>query len=96
MISPAFARMMLVLPFVTNAFIYLQAYKIWARQSHDDVSFLTVAISIVSAAIWGYYGWVINSVPLMLSGGIATIGFVLIVTLKMVIPSKTENGWRWI
>lgn len=87
---------MLVLPFVTNAFIYLQAYKIWARRSHDDVSFLTAAISIVSAAIWGYYGWTINSVPLILSGSIAAIGFVLIVALKFIIPSKTENGWRWV
>lgn len=96
MISPTFARMMLVLPFITNAFIYVQAYKIWKRQSHDDVSFLTAAFSIVSAAIWGYYGWAINSMPLMLSGIIASIGFIIIVYLKLQIPSKTENGWRWI
>lgn len=96
MVSPAFARLMLVMPFVSNAFIYLQAFKIWQRQSHDDVSFLTAAFSIVSAAIWGYYGWVINSTPLILSGLIATVGFLLIVLLKAWIPSKAENGWRWI
>ena len=88
--------MMLVLPFITNAFIYLQAYKIWKRRSHDDVSFLTAAFSIVSATIWGYYGWLIKSVPLMLSGSVAAVGFLLIVSLKMLIPTKAENGWRWI
>ena len=96
MISPAFERMMLVLPFITNAFIYLQAYKIWELQSHDDLSFLTVLISIIGASIWGYYGWIIKSTPLMLSGSIAAIGFVLILYLKLQIPSKLENQWRWI
>lgn len=96
MVSAAFAQLMLVMPFISNAFIYLQAYKIWKRQSHDDVSFLTAIFSIMSAAIWGYYGWSINSVPLMLSGIIAAVGFGLIVYLKLQIPSKTENGWRWI
>ncbi len=93
--GPAFERFMLILPFVTNAFIYLQAYKIWIRQSHDDLSFLTVVVSIVTAAIWGYYGWRINSIPLLLSGIIAAIGFGIIMYLKLQIPSKA-NGWRWI
>lgn len=84
------------MPFISNAFIYLQAVKIWERQSHDDVSFLTAAFSIVSAAVWGYYGWSIGSIPLLLSGLIATAGFLLIVSLKVWIPSKMENGWRWI
>jgi hypothetical protein len=52
----------------------------------DDVSFLTAAFSILSAAVWGYYGWSIN----------ATVGFILIVGLKLRIPSKAANGWRWI
>lgn len=96
MITPTFAMIMLVMPFISNAFIYLQAYKIWKRQSHDDVSFLTSAFSIISATLWGYYGWAIGSKPLMLSGAIAAIGFMIIVYLKMLIPSRTENGWRWI
>jgi uncharacterized protein with PQ loop repeat len=86
---------MLVLPFITNSFIYLQAYKIWHRQSHDDLSFLTAAVSILSAAIWGYYGWLIDSTPLLLSGLIATAGFAIIIFLKIQIPAKT-NGWWWI
>jgi uncharacterized protein with PQ loop repeat len=94
--TSTFARVMLVMPFISNAFIYLQAYKIWERQSHDDVSFLTAIFSIISAAVWGYYGWVINSTPLLLSGIIATIGFILIVYMKLLIPSKAANGWRWI
>jgi uncharacterized protein with PQ loop repeat len=93
--SSAFQKFMLVLPFITNSFIYLQAYKIWHRQSHDDLSFLTAAVSILSAAIWGYYGWLIDSKPLLLSGLIATVGFALIIFLKFYIPAKT-NGWWWI
>jgi uncharacterized protein with PQ loop repeat len=96
MITPAFERVMLVLPFITNSFLYLQAYKIWERQSHDDVSFITATISIASAVIWGYYGWVINSTPLMFSGTFAAVGFSIIVYLKLHIPSKVDNGWRWI
>lgn len=95
MLSPAFQKFMLVLPFITNAFIYLQAYKIWRRQSHDDLSFLTVAVSILGAAVWGYYGWQIGSLPLLLSGLIATLGFMIILFLKIQIPAKS-NGWRWI
>jgi len=86
---------MLVIPFVTNAFIYLQAYKIWKRQSHDDLSFLTVAVSILSAISWWYYGLIIGSMPLVLSGLTAALGFTLILALKLWIPSKA-NGWRWI
>lgn len=96
MIPPYFARLMLVMPFVSNAFIYLQVYKIWKRRSHDDISFLTSVVSIVTAIIWGYYGWIINSIPPMLSGMIAAVGFILIVCLKILIPSKEPNKWRWI
>lgn len=96
MIQPAFAQIMLVMPFISNAFIYLQAYKIWKRQSHDDISFLTAVFSILNAAVWGYYGWRINSVPLLLSGIIASVGFIVIVYMKLLIPSKATNGWRWI
>lgn len=53
MITPAFTQLMMIMPFITNAFIYVQAYKIWKRQSHDDVSFLTSVFSIISAIIWG-------------------------------------------
>lgn len=91
-----FARIMLVIPFITNAFIYLQAYKVWKRRSHDDLSFLTVAVSILGAMIWAYYGWTINSMPLILSGSIAAVGSLLIIFLKVQIPSKAVNGWRWI
>lgn len=93
--STAFDNFMLVMPFVSNVFIYLQAYKIWYRQSHDDLSFLTVAVSILTAAIWGYYGWSIGSTPLVLSGLIATLGFAIIIYLKIQIPTKSDR-WRWI
>lgn len=95
MISATFQNVMLLMPFITNAFIYLQAFKIWKRQSHDDLSFLTVAISILGATVWGYYGWAINSIPLLLSGVTAALGFALILALKLWIPSHGD-GWRWI
>ena len=96
MISKTFSLIMLIMPFISNAFIYLQAYKIYKRQSHDDLSFLTQAFSIVSAFIWGYYGYSIKSMPLLLSGIIASFGFILIVLLKLIIPTKSSNGWKYI
>jgi uncharacterized protein with PQ loop repeat len=95
-ISPAFERFMIILPFITNAFIYVQAYKIWRRQSHDDLSFLTAVISIFNAAIWGYYGWTIGSTPLVLSGAIAFGGLALILYLKLTVPSRSVNGWKYV
>ncbi len=85
----------MILPFITNSFIYVQAYKIWRRQSHDDLSFLTTVVSIFNAAIWGYYGWVIGSRPLVLSGAIAFGGLVLILYLKLTVPSRGVNGWKY-
>lgn len=95
-ISPTFEYFMLILPFVSNAFIYVQAYKIWKRQSHDDLSFLTTIVGIFNAVIWGYYGWVIRSMPLVLSGLIAFGGLALILYLKLTVPSRTVNGWKYI
>lgn len=95
-ISPGFERFMIILPFVSNAFIYVQAYKIWQRQSHDDLSFLTTVVSIFNTAIWAYYGWVIHSIPLILSGVIAFGGLVLIMYLKLTVPSRSVNGWKYV
>lgn len=95
-ISPGFEYFMMILPFFSNAFIYVQAYKIWRRQSHDDLSFLTTVVSIFNAAIWGYYGWRIGSMPLVLSGTIAFGGLVLILYLKLTVPARSANGWKWI
>jgi uncharacterized protein with PQ loop repeat len=95
-ISPEFEYFMLILPFVSNAFIYVQAYKIWKRQSHDDLSFLTSVVGIFNAVIWGYYGWCINSMPLLLSGIVAFGGIALILYLKLTVPSRGVNGWKYI
>jgi uncharacterized protein with PQ loop repeat len=95
-ISPGFEYFMMILPFVSNAFIYVQAWKIWERQSHDDLSFITTVVSIVNAVIWGYYGWVIRSMPLVISGTVAFGGLALILYLKLTIPSRNANGWKYI
>jgi uncharacterized protein with PQ loop repeat len=95
-ISPEFEYFMLILPFVSNAFIYVQAWKIWKRQSHDDLSLLTSVVSILSVVIWGYYGWRIGSMPLLLSGIVAFGGITLILYLKLTIPTRNANGWKYI
>ncbi len=95
-ISPGFEYFMMILPFVSNAFIYVQAWKIWRRQSHDDLSFITTVFSIFNAVIWGYYGWVIRSMPLVLSGALAFGGLALILYLKLTIPTRNANGWKYI
>jgi uncharacterized protein with PQ loop repeat len=86
---------MAILPVLSNSFIFLQAYKIWSRKSHDDVSFLATLASITNTTIWGYYGWLINSVPLMISGFLAFIGFSIILALKLSLPSN-DAAWKFI
>lgn len=95
-ISPGFEYFMMILPFVSNAFIYVQAWKIWERQSHDDLSLLSSVVSILSIFIWSYYGWRIGSMPLLLSGIVAFGGIALILYLKLTIPSRNANGWKYI
>ncbi len=95
-ISAEFATFMMILPFISNAFIYVQAWKIWQRQSHDDLSFLTTVVSICNAAIWGYYGWRIGSMPLVLSGAVAFGGLALILYLMLTVPARTANGWKYV
>lgn len=95
-ISPGFERFMMVLPFISNAFIYVQAYKIWRRQSHDDVSFMTTVVGVLNAVIWGYYGWCIRSMPLVLSGVVAFWGLATILYLKLTVPARGNGGWRYI
>jgi uncharacterized protein with PQ loop repeat len=95
MISPAFATFMMILPVLSNSFIYVQAYKLWFRRSHDDVSFLATIASITNTTIWGYYGWLIHSIPLMISGVLAFVGFSIILALKLTLPSK-DSKWQFV
>ena len=91
-----FVEFMTVLALISNSFIYLQAYKVLKRKSHDDISFLLVLFNIINASFWAYYGITLNSLPLIVSGGFATIGFMILLYLKITIPSNNANGWKYI
>jgi uncharacterized protein with PQ loop repeat len=86
---------MTALALISNSFIYLQAYKIWKRQSHDDISFLLVLFNIFNASFWAYYGTTIKSLPLIVSGSLASLGFIILLYLKTTIPSRGD-GWKYI
>lgn len=88
-------NIMIALAVISNSFIYLQAYKVWKRKSHDDISFLFVLFNILNALAWAYYGATIKSIPLIISGSLASVGLIILMYLKTTIPLK-ENGWKYI
>lgn len=94
-VSKQFLTVMIVLPCLTNLCIFVQAYKVWIRRSHDDISLLTVLFTLFSTIAWGLYGYYLKSVPLLASSGTASLGLVFLLWLKLTIPSK-EQEWKYI
>lgn len=94
--SDRFTHLMIGLAILSNSFIYLQAFKVWKRQSHDDLSLLLIIFNIFNASFWAIYGLTIKSLPLIVSGSMASIGFLVLLTLKLTIPSSSKNGWKYI
>lgn len=95
MISNQFTHFMTILPLFANSVIFLQAYKVYYRQSHDDISFITIIFSVFNTLMWSIYGYMLKNTPLIISGLTAFIGFLLMFYFKITIPSK-ENGMKYL
>jgi uncharacterized protein with PQ loop repeat len=93
--SNAFLMFMIIIPFITNAFIFLQGYKVWVRNSHDDISLIAVVSTVISTIAWGYYGVKLQSLPLIISSITALIGLVWLLWLITTIPSK-DKKWKYL
>jgi uncharacterized protein with PQ loop repeat len=90
-----FIDFMTGLAIVSSALIYLQVYKVYERQSHDDISFIVTLFQVFNSILWSYYGFILKSMPLMVSGSLAAIGFSVLLFLKLTITSK-NHGWKYI
>jgi uncharacterized protein with PQ loop repeat len=86
---------MTMLAIISSSLIYLQIYKVWERQSHDDLSFILTAFQTFNSAFWCYYGYTLQSIPLLVSGSMAAIGFFILLILKLTIKSQ-NHGWKYI
>jgi len=96
MVSSTLTAFMTVLSLLSNSFMYLEIYKVWRRQSHDDISFLKILFGVFSTLCWSYYGTLIKSLPLIVSSFSAFIGFLFMLTFKLTIPSKSTGAWRYV
>jgi MtN3 and saliva related transmembrane protein len=94
-VSKQFLTVMIILPCLTNLFMFVQAYKVWIRRSHDDISLLTVLFTLFSTLAWGVYGYYLKSVPLMVSSFTASLGLSLLLWLKVTIPAN-EQEWKYV
>jgi len=96
MVSPALTAFMTALSLLSNSFMYLEIYKVWARQSHDDISFLKILFGVFSTLCWSYYGSLIKSTPIVVSSLSAFVGFITMLSFKFTIPSKISSTWRYV
>jgi len=91
-----YTRVMIVMAILSNCFTYLQVYKVWKRQSHDDLSILFVSFHIFSATFWAIYGVILNSMPLIISGSMAAVGYIMLFYMKLTIQSANETELKYI
>jgi uncharacterized protein with PQ loop repeat len=96
MVSPALTAFMTVLSLFSNSLIYVEVYKVWARQSHDDISFTKTLFGVISSSAWMYYGRAIGSIPLLVSSVTAFIGLLMMMLLKLTIPNKSASQWTYV
>jgi MtN3 and saliva related transmembrane protein len=59
---------------VTNIMFYLQAYKIFANKSAQDVSGVGFLLSFIGLFSWLIYGLLLKNKPLIIANVFGTIG----------------------
>lgn len=96
MISKSYTAFMIFLSIISNLFIYLQGYKVWIRNSHDDISLISTLFGFLNSLFWGYYGILLSSTPLILSGFLASLAFFWLLLLKFTISLKNADEWKYL
>lgn len=66
---------------IANSGYFTQSYAIYKNKSSNNVSILTFVLYLISTALWVIYGMAINSLPVVLTNGMAVIGALLVVIL---------------
>lgn len=71
---------MMVLLTIEASFLFIQAAKSFKTQSVNDLDLTAFIILLVTNIAWLFYGYaVVYDFPLMLSGGLYSVGAILVI-----------------
>ena len=70
-----------------------QIVRVWSKGEHEGISLLTLATILTTLALWTLYGFLINSLPMIVSNGAAfgLIGLVYVGVTRLRFFSPKKN-----
>ena len=71
-----------------------QIVRVWSKGEHEGISLLTLASILTTLALWTIYGFLINSLSMIVSNGAAfgLIGLVYIGVIRLRLFSPKQNA----
>jgi len=71
-----------------------QIVRVWLKGEHEGISLLTLASILTTLALWTIYGFLINSLSMIVSNGAAfgLIGLVYIGVIRLRYFSSKQNA----
>ena len=71
-----------------------QIVRVWSKGQHEGISLLTLASILTTLALWTIYGFLINSLSMIISNGaaFALIGLVYIGVIRLRYFSPKQNA----
>jgi len=73
----------LVAATLTTAAFLPQVYKTWLHKSTKDISLVMYAVLLTGVLLWLVYGFLIDSLPIMLANSITAILLLLMLIMKL-------------
>lgn len=70
---------MLFIAIAGQLLYFIQAYKIFASQSAQDLSLLGFVVGLISVTSWLIYGIILKDIPLIVANAFACSGALLVV-----------------
>lgn len=68
-----------------------QLHKLYKTKSGEDISFYTVLLGIIGSIFMGTYGFVINSIPLIICNILITLIMLAILFLKNKFKNRNDS-----
>jgi len=72
-----------VAAFCTTVAFVPQVVRVWRLGSAEDISLTTFSVFSLGMAVWMVYGFLIDSLPVILANGITLVLALMIVALKL-------------
>ena len=84
--------LMLILLTVEASFLYIQAGKAFRTMSAEDLDLASFIILLITNIAWIFYGYfIVQDIPLMVSGALYAIGAVLILIVIFMYGDEDES-----